>query len=287
MDQQARWLPPAPHTQTDPPPPAGLPARERRSLLRLLGPLALAGVLALKWGAKLKGLLLVLPKLKLLTTSASMLASIAAYALIWGWRFAVGFVALLFIHELGHYIQLRREGVRPSFMVFIPFLGAAVGTRSLGGSAIAEARVGLAGPILGSLACATLLPVAIATDDPFWHALAFTGFFLNLFNLVPLVPFDGGRAMAAMAPWMWFTGFAAMVAFFVAFPNPILMLFLLIGGIESWRRWKARRHGDEGNAAYYRVTPRQRLAVGAVYVGLIALLAIGMDASFVDRSDRL
>jgi Zn-dependent protease len=286
MDQQTRWLPPAPQPVTEPPPPPGLAAR--RSLLRrLLMPLVLLGLLALKWGAKLKGLLLVLPKLKLLTTSASMLASVAAYALIWGWRFAFGFVALLFIHELGHYIQLRREGVRPTFMVFIPFLGAAVGTRSLGGSAIAEARVGLAGPILGSLACAALLPVAIATDDAFWHALAFTGFFLNLFNLIPLVPFDGGRAMAAMAPWIWFVGFAAMVAFFLAFPNPILILFLLLGGMESWRRWKARRHGEEANAAYYRVTPRQRLAVGAVYIGLIALLAIGMDLSFVDRSDRL
>ena len=73
-------------------------------------------------------------------------------------RAAAGFVALLFIHEMGHYIQLRREGVRPSGMVFIPFLGAAVGTRSLGGSALAEARVGLAGPILGSLATAALLP---------------------------------------------------------------------------------------------------------------------------------
>jgi Zn-dependent protease len=288
MDQQTRWLPPAPHPVTEPHPPAGPPAHERRSLLgRLVMPLVLAGVLALKWGAKLKGLLLVLPKLKLLTTSASMLVSVAAYALIWGWRFALGFVALLFIHEFGHYIQLRREGVRPTFMVFIPFLGAAVGARSLGGSAIAEARVGLAGPILGSLACAALLPVAIATDDPFWYALAFTGFFLNLFNLIPLVPFDGGRAMAAMAPWMWFAGFAAMLAFFIAFPNPILILFLLLGGMESWRRWKARRAGAEGNAAYYRVTPRQRLAVGAVYVGLIALLAVGMDASFVDRSDRL
>jgi Zn-dependent protease len=288
MDQQARWLPPGSQPLSEPSPPAAAPARERPSVFkRLLGPLVVAGLLALKWGAKLKGLLLLLPKLKVLSTSASMLVSVAAYALIWGWRFALGFVALLFVHELGHYIQLRREGIRPTFMVFIPFLGAAVGTRSLGGSAIAEARVGLAGPILGSLACAALLPVAIATDEPFWRALVFTGFFLNLFNLVPLVPFDGGRAMAAMAPWMWFAGFAAMLAFFVAFPNPILILFLLLGGTESWRRWRARRRGEEGNAAYYRVTPRQRLAVGAVYVGLIALLAIGMDASFVDRSDRL
>jgi len=287
MDQQDRWLPPTPYPVTEPPAPAGMP-RERRPLLkRLVGPLLVAGLLALKWGAKLKGLLLVLPKLKVLTTSGSMLASVAAYSLIWGWKFALGFVALLFVHEFGHYIQLRREGVKPTFMVFIPFLGAAVGARSLGGSAVAEARVGLAGPILGSLACAALLPVAAVTDDDFWRALAFTGFFLNLFNLIPMVPFDGGRAMAAMAPWMWFVGFAAMVGFFFLFPNPILILFLLLGGAESWRRWKARKRGDEGNAAYYRVTPRQRLAVGAVYVGLIASLAIGMDASFVDRSDRL
>ena len=287
MDQPNRWLPPTPYPVTEPQAPAGMP-RERRPLLRrLIGPLLVAGLLALKWGAKFKGLLLVLPKLKVLTTSGSMLVSVAAYSLIWGWQFALGFVALLFVHESGHYIQLRREGVKPSFMVFIPFLGAAVGARSLGGSAVAEARVGLAGPILGSLACAALLPVAAATDDEFWRALAFTGFFLNLFNLIPLVPFDGGRAMAAMAPWMWFVGFAAMIGFFFLFPNPILILFLLLGGTESWRRWKARKRGDEGNAAYYRVTPRQRLVVGAVYVGLIALLAIGMDASFVDRSDRL
>ena len=287
MDQPNRWLPPTPYPVTEPPGPAGMP-RERRPLLRrLLGPLLVAGLLALKWGAKFKGLLLVLPKLKVLTTSGSMLVSIAAYSLIWGWQFALGFVALLFIHEFGHYIQLRREGVKPTFMVFIPFLGAAVGARSLGGSAVAEARVGLAGPILGSLACAVLLPVAVVTDDDFWRALAFTGFFLNLFNLIPMVPFDGGRAMAAMAPWMWFVGFAAMIGFFFLFPNPILILFLLLGGTESWRRWKVRKRGDEGNAAYYRVTPRQRLVVGAVYVGLIALLAIGMDASFVDRSDRL
>ena len=101
---------------------------------------------SLKFAAKLKALLLLLPKLKLLTTSASMLVSVAAYALIWGWKFAVGFVALLFVHEMGHVIQMRREGVQVSGMLFIPFLGAAVGARSLGGNALAEARIGLAGP---------------------------------------------------------------------------------------------------------------------------------------------
>ena len=180
-----------------------------------------------------------------------MLVSVAAYALIWGWKFAVGFVALLFIHEMGHYIQLRREGVRPSGMVFIPFLGAAVGARSLGGSALAEARVGLAGPILGTLATLALLPIAAATDDDFWRALAFTGFFLNLFNLAPVVPLDGGRAMAAMAPWMWFAGFGVMVFLVFVWPNPILILITLLAAYETYRRWKSRKGGEEGNAEYY------------------------------------
>jgi Zn-dependent protease len=283
MERQTQWLPPNAAPEPAGPAVPG-PAPDRRSgLRRLFGPLIFLGALLLKFG---KVALLFLGKAKFLATSASMLVSVGAYALIWGWRFAVGFVALLFVHELGHYIQLRREGVRPSGMLFIPFLGAVVGARSLGGSALAEARVGLAGPILGSLACAALVPVAIATDDDFWRALAFTGFFLNLFNLVPLVPFDGGRAMAAMAPWMWFVGFAGMVLFFILAPNPILILFILLGGMETYRRWNARKSGEEGNEAYYSVTPAQRLAVGLVYLALVAGLALGMDLTFVDRSDR-
>jgi len=241
----------------------------------------LALALVLKFG---KAALLLLPKAKVLTTSASMLVSVAAYALIWGWRFAVGFVALLFIHEMGHYVQLRREGVKPSGMLFIPFLGAVVGARSLGGSALAEARVGLAGPVLGSLASLALVPIWLATGDEFWRALAFTGFFLNLFNLLPVVPLDGGRAMAAMAPWMWFVGFGAMALLLFLWPSPILVLILLLGGLETYRRWKDRKRGMEGNAAYYKVRPAHRALVGAVYVGLIIALAVGMDVTHLART---
>jgi Zn-dependent protease len=272
---QPQWLPPAA------PQPAPAPPPQRSFFKRFATPIFFGILALLKWG---KALLLLLPKAKLLTTSASMLVSVGAYALIWGWRFAAGFVALLFLHELGHYIQLRREGVKPSGMVFIPFLGAAVGARSLGGSALAEARVGLAGPILGTLATAALLPIAAATDDDFWRALAFTGFFLNLFNLLPVVPLDGGRAMAAMAPWMWFVGFGAIVVLVFLWPNPILILIALLGGFETYRRWKQRKKGEEGNAEYYRVKPLHRLLVAGVYVGLIVGLAIGMDATFVERT---
>ena len=279
--QQRPWLPPMP---AQPVPESPLPAPApppRTGARRAFGPLFVALALVLKFG---KAALLLLPKAKVLTTSASMLVSVAAYALIWGWRFAVGFVALLFIHEMGHYVQLRREGVKPSGMLFIPFLGAVVGARSLGGSALAEARVGLAGPVLGSLASLALVPIWLATGDEFWRALAFTGFFLNLFNLLPVVPLDGGRAMAAMAPWMWFVGFGAMALLLFLWPSPILVLILLLGGLETYRRWKDRKRGMEGNAAYYKVRPAHRALVGAVYVGLIIALAVGMDVTHLART---
>ena len=258
---------------------------ERRPLLRRIGAgLLAAGALIVKFAAKLKVLLVALPKLKLLTTSGSMLVSVAAYSLIWGWRFAVGFVLLLLVHEMGHVIQLRREGVPASAPLFIPFLGAVVGMKRLPDNALAEARVGLAGPVLGSLAAGALIPVYLGTGEPFWQALAFTGLLLNLFNLAPVLPLDGGRAMAAMAPGMWFVGFAAMIGVAVVFPNPIILLILLLGGLETWRRWKQRRAGSEEQQAYYRVPPAARLAVAAVYIGLIVALAVGLDATHLTRT---
>src|SRR5215211_8907927 len=156
--RQSQWLPPVAFEPA--PAPAPAPPPRRTGIKRLVTPIFFGLLAVLKWG---KALLLLLPKAKLLTTSASMLVSVAAYALIWGWRFAVGFVALLFLHELGHYIQLRREGVKPSGMLFIPFLGAVVGARSLGGSALAEARVGLAGPVLGTVGCLAAGAIYLAT----------------------------------------------------------------------------------------------------------------------------
>jgi Zn-dependent protease len=258
----------------------GLPPIEPRSRLkRLFGPLAALGALA----AKFKGVLLLLPKLKLLTTSGTMLVSVAAYSLFWGWTFALGFVVLLLVHEMGHVIQLRREGVKASAPMFIPFMGAVVAMKELPKDALAEARVGLAGPVLGSLGAALLIPVWKATGNEFWAALAFTGLFLNLFNLLPMLPLDGGRAMAAMAPSMWLLGFGAMVGLAIWKPNPILILILLLGGMETWRRWKSRRAGGEQDQAYYQVAPRHRLVVGAVYVGLIIALAVGMDLTHIAR----
>jgi Zn-dependent protease len=248
---------------------------------RIGSALAAIGALVAKFFAAIKGAVLLLPKLKLLTTAGTALVSVAAYSLFWGWTFALGFVVLLFVHEMGHVLQLRREGIRASAPMFIPFLGALITAKSLGENALAEARVGLAGPILGTLGAGVCLAIGEATNSDMFRALAYVGFFLNLFNLLPVVPLDGGRAMAAMAPWMWFLGFGALVAMVFVFPNPILLIIVLFGGLETWRRWKQRKTRSLEQAAYYRVSPRNRLLVAAVYIGLIAVLALGMDAAHV------
>jgi len=259
--------------------PGAAPARNLRK--RVGSILAAVGAAVAKFFAAIKSLLLLLPKLKLLTTSGTALVSVAAYSLFWGWEFAAGFVLLLFLHEMGHVVALRREGIKASAPMFIPFLGAAIFSKSLGDNALAEARVGLAGPILGSLAAAAVAVVGGLTGSAFLLALAYVGFLINLFNLLPVVPLDGGRAMAAMAPWMWFIGFAGLVAMVFIFPNPILLIIVLFGGMETWRRWQQRKTRSLEQAAYYRVAPRHRMLVGAVYIGLIAALAFGMHETHI------
>jgi len=249
-----------------------------------LGALGAAALLILKFGAKLKGALLLLPKLKLFTTSASMLVSIGAYTLIWGWKFAVGLVLLLLVHELGHVWQARREGLDASAPLFIPFLGAAIALKELPKDAAVEARVGLAGPILGTLGTCVAVAIWQLTGSELFQALAFFGFFLNLFNLAPVLPLDGGRAMAALTPWMWIVGYALLVAATVFFPNPIMILILLLAAYETYRRWKSRKAGGEEVASYYKVKPAHRLAILAVYLGLIVVCAGGMALTFVERT---
>jgi Zn-dependent protease len=295
MEPRSQWLPPAPAgvleaSASTPPPPIptfggdertdeGATLEEPKSSWRkrLAAPIAVL-IAAL---AKLKALLLLLPNIKLFTTAGTMAVSVAAYSLIWGWTFALGFVVLLFVHEMGHVIQLRREGITASTPMFIPFLGAFISAKTLGDNAAAEARVGLAGPILGALGSLVCVVIWQVSGNTFWEALAFVGFLLNLFNLLPVSPLDGGRAMAAMAPAMWFVGVAMMVAFLVLthFRNPIILLFVVIGGLDSWRRWKLRREGGEDQQAYYRVRPMTRLLVAAVYLSLVALLFVGMNAT--------
>ena len=270
------------------PPPASAPApadafgKRRRSWIR--EKLGAAGAAIIALFAKLKALLLLAPKIKVLATAGSALVSVAAYSLLWGWQFAVGFVVLIFIREMGHVFALRRHGIKASAPMFVPFMGAVIWARSLGDDALTEARVGLAGPYFGAAAAAVVAIVGLATHSGLLEALGYIGFLLNLFNLLPVVPLDGGRAMAAMAPWMWFIGFGALVTLEFITPNPILLIICLVAGYDLYHRWQRRKSPTMMQTAYYRVSPRNRIIIGAAYLGLIAALAIGMHFTYVHRA---
>lgn len=274
-----RWREPATEPDFEPIQPGGGRSESLgQRLKRWLGPIAIA---VLAFASKAKAILLLLPKIKIFATSASMLVSIGAYSLIWGWTFALGFVILLLVHEMGHVFQLRREGIEASAPMFIPFMGAVVAAKSMGDDAAAEARVGLAGPVLGTIGCLIPLGIWLATGEDYWQALAFVGFFLNLFNLLPVLPLDGGRAMAALSPWVWGLGYVGLVALTFVFPNPIMILILLLGGMETWRRFKERNSPE--SKAFYAIPKRTRALVAVTYIGLAALLALGMAETFLER----
>ncbi len=211
-----------------------------------------------------------------------MLVSLAAYAWLFGWWFGLGFVLLLFVHEMGHAIQLRREGVKAGWPIFIPLLGAYIGMKEMPKDAGAEARVGLAGPVLGTIGCLVPLALYAVTGSDIFRALAFIGFFLNLFNLVPILPLDGGRAMAAVSPAFWGVGFALMVVAAILFPSPIILIIVLLGGLETWRRYKMRKSPEMQD--YLKVSRGTRFAVGAVYISLALLLAVGIHFTHFART---
>jgi Zn-dependent protease len=245
---------------------------------RLWAPLAVLAGLA--W--KFKAAALAVFKLKIFATSGTMLVSVAAYAWLWGWKFAVGFVLLLLVHELGHVLELRRQGIPASAPLFIPFMGAVVGMKQMPHDAWREARVALAGPIIGSLGAAGVWAAGKALDSELLVALAFTGFLLNLFNLLPIVPLDGGRAVAALHPAFWGVGLAGLVALTILAPNPILIAILVLGGFELWSR--ARHWRDPESRSYYAIAPRHRLVTGVTYLGLAAILALGMSATHIEKT---
>ena len=286
-----RWLPPRNAVSEPPAPipvapasPEGLgPAQApRRGLLGRLGGI---GVAIVAFFAKIKLVLIALTKVKFLVTASTMAVSIVAYASIWGWKFGLGFVLLLLVHEYGHVIQLRREGVTDvSAPVFIPFLGALIWAKSLGGDAAAEARTGLAGPILGSVGALACLVIFAFTGEEFWQALAYTGFFLNLFNLLPISPLDGGRAAAALSPWVWLIGVFGMVLLVLTIPNPIIILIAIVAVYQTYNRFKQFRSADPAVRAYYAIDRRQRIMIGATYLLLILVLAGAVSATHLHRT---
>src|SRR5579872_28636 len=185
-------------------PPETIPAEEAPKSVwrRLLTRLAAAGAVLWKFKAfvllasgKAKLLLLGLTKL---STLLSMLASLALYWHWYGWRFALGFVLSIYVHEMGHVAALARYGIAATAPMFIPGLGAIVRLKQYPANVAQDARVGLAGPIWGLAAAAASEVVALATGSPLWAAIARSGAWINLFNLIPIWQLDGGRGFRAL-----------------------------------------------------------------------------------------
>jgi Zn-dependent protease len=240
-------------------------------LRKAWAPIAAAGAALAKYGA-------VLFKAKFLF---SIFVSFGVYLWIGGIWFAVGLIVLLFVHEMGHVLEAKRQGLNVTAPMFIPLLGAMITLKENPRDAWHEARLALAGPILGSLGAAAIYLAGVAEDSNRLKAIAFLGFFLNLFNLLPVVPLDGGRAVAALHPALWGLGLVALAGLVVLRPNPILILILVFAAMELWRRWQMRGHPMA--QAYYRVLPWQRAAVAVAYFGLAALLVLGMHETHVPR----
>jgi Zn-dependent protease len=243
-------------------------------LRRLFAPLAGAGVLLAKFGA-------VIVKLKFLASAGTMLISVAAYALLYGWKFAVGLVGLIAVHELGHVFALRRRGIAAGLPVFLPFLGAFVQMKEAPKSVYVEAETALAGPLIGGLGALAVAAAADTTGSGLLRALAFTGFLINLFNLLPALPLDGGRVAGALHPGVWLAGLAALLVVEFYRPSPVIPIILLLGGFELWRRWRGRN--TEASRLYFALKPGQRARIGAAYLGLAAVLLVALHATYVQR----
>jgi Zn-dependent protease len=126
----------------------------------------------------------------LLVKAGSIFIAVGAYALIWGWKFGVGIVALILLHEMGHYLEAKREGLSPKLPIFVPFLGAYV--QYTRGHPWQTVKVAIAGPAFGGLAALVCYLIGRSQGSDLMLALAYFGFFLNLFNLLPFGILDGG-----------------------------------------------------------------------------------------------
>lgn len=245
-----------------------------------LGGLAALAVLLFKF----KGIiLLVLAKAKLLivplkymkfgqifTTFGSMMFSVVIDAMMWGWWFAVGFVMLLFVHEMGHVAALRAKGIKASAPIFIPFMGAVIGMKEMPKDAKSEAEVGIAGPLLGTLGAFACLQIGRMTGMQLFVRLAYVGFMLNLFNLLPVLPLDGGRVMAAISPKVWLAGLVLTVLLFLWSHSPIFLILVIL---SVGRMWHAIKSNPE-DLDYYKVPRDVRIRMTLLYFGLAGYLGV-------------
>jgi Zn-dependent protease len=214
----------------------------------------------LKWG-------------KIATTGATMLLSLGIYAMIWGWPYAAGVVVLLFVHEMGHYIAARQCGLNVGAPTFIPFVGAWIQLKDQPLDVRTEAYVAFAGPLVGTVGAVAFYLWGRYTDNTLLLAISYAGLFLNLFNLLPISPLDGGRITAILTPRVWLIGAPLLVALMLYRPSPVLLIVAVLSIPQLIAAWNYDPKAPE-NAAYYDVPLAAKLEYGALYIALAAYLGV-------------
>lgn len=184
--------------------------------------------------------------------------------------FAVGFVILMLVHEMGHVFALRYYGLRASPPIFIPFLGAIINLRQSPPDALAEAVVGMGGPFLGTIGAIACFWIGwFLPQYPVLMSIAFFGFILNLFNLLPVPPLDGGRITAALSPWLWLFGLLLLAVLFIYdWMHGGFDWILLIILVFAWPRIRNTLRSRHRDLPYYQVPKAGSYAIGIIYVGL-------------------
>ena len=214
-------------------------------------------------------LLLLLLKSKALFTGGTMLLSVIVYSFIFGWMYAVGFVLLIFVHEMGHFLAARQRGMSVGLPTFIPFVGAWIQLKDMPHDSETEAYVGIAGPVTGTLGALACYYAGRETGSGLLLALAYAGFMINLFNLIPVSPLDGGRITQVISPRIWLFGAPVLVVLFFLHPSPMFLLIAILAWPQLRLAWKGIA---PENAQYYNVPLQTRINYGVAYLGLIAFL---------------
>jgi len=206
-------------------------------------------------------------------TGGTMLLSMVAYAFVFGWWYAVGFVLLIFGHEMGHYIAAKQRGLNVGAPTFIPFVGAWIQLKDQPMNVETEAYVGIAGPVAGTVAAGACYYAAEYFDSQLLLALSYSGFMLNLFNLIPLSPLDGGRITAIISPKVWWLGVPILIVLFFSNHSPMLLMIAILAAPQLL---STLRGADQYPAyvRYYDTPLATRYSYAAYYLSLAAFLSI-------------
>ncbi|MCW2278381.1 site-2 protease family protein [Heliophilum fasciatum] len=208
-------------------------------------------------------------------TFISMFFMIVTYALFYGWKFAVGFVLLIFLHEMGHVIAARQVGIPTSAPMFIPFVGAFITPGRASMSAREEFVMAAGGPALGIAASYGCYLIGTTFDLELMIALAYTGLVMNLFNLIPFGFMDGGRMASTLSVWMWGFGLVAFLGLVIVSGNPLLFLFFLMGAYQMYSVYRSPYQFEQ-----IRAYGSERTLFASVYIGMILVAGWGAYESF-------